>query len=82
MKQHWYAPLIRFCFFAAIVATLYYLLWDSDFSLRYFWYAFIGTIGFHLISQLVTGEMSSRLKETDNEAQEAMRKWEKARDAE
>lgn len=82
MKQHWYASLIGFCFFAAIVATLYYLLWDSDFSLRYFWYAFIGTIGFHLISQLVTGEMSSRLKETDDEAQEALRKWEKERDTE
>lgn len=82
MKQHWYAPLIGLSFFAAVFATVYYLLWDSDFSLRYFWYAFIGTICFHLITQLVTGEISSRLKETDDEAQEAMRKWEKERDAE
>lgn len=64
-KQYlWQKHVMSLAFQIAILATIYYFVWDDSFALSYFWYGAIGITLF--LNIFFTPKQSSALKDPED----------------
>ena len=67
-KQYsWQKHVMSLAFQVAILATIYYFVWDDSFALSYFWYTAIAIT--FLLNLLFTPEQVNALKDSDDDSQ-------------